>query len=750
MIDGFVNGGLVAGAALAAVPLIIHLLNRQRHRPLAWAAMRFVLAALRRTRRRARIEELLLLLLRMAAVALLALAVARPFVGAQSPLAGLTESRRDLVLVLDGSASTGYRESVESVFERITARAREILLELDSSRGDRARLVLAADHPRLLSWRTPEEALSLLGTLAEPTDESLDLARAVGEIARLAEEDAAGGGERGLEVRLLGDLQRKSFLPDLPPESGAEGREEASPPALLEQLDRLRELGLLVVVEDLGPSSPTPANLGVVSLETIGPLLGPGVPIDVGVTVANWDARTASVRLALVEDGERRPSQLLEVPGRGRARAVFTVTFRAPGPHTLEARLDSDRLEVDDSRAQVVQVPPPVRTLLVNGEPAPEIDRDELGLLIAALEPPEGDGPVLAGGSAPFELRTIEPDELLDPDLDLADFDVIVLANAELASVRAVERLEQRVAAGASLWITVGDRVDAARYNALLHRPDGSGLLPAELGRPVAVADRRESYFRVKEFDPEHPVLAFFADERWRPLLTEVPIFEFMPARPIEGARVLARLDDEGGHPLLIERGFDRGRVLLLTTTIDPEWNRLSESPKTLIPLAHEMVRYGGVPRAPSPNVSVGEPLSPEVEGFPRGLSLVRPDGSRRPLRGEPELIASGVWRLPPVEDTGRAGLYRIEMQGSRGSLPFAVQLDPGEGDLERISAGELESLHPALTLVAEGAAGREAGADEPSGRGELWRALALACFVALIFESLWAAWLGRRRSRIG
>jgi hypothetical protein len=57
-----------------------------------WAAMRFVMAAYKKTRRRAQLENLLLLFLRMAAVALLAFAISRPFAGDESPLAALTES----------------------------------------------------------------------------------------------------------------------------------------------------------------------------------------------------------------------------------------------------------------------------------------------------------------------------------------------------------------------------------------------------------------------------------------------------------------------------------------------------------------------------------------------------------------------------------------------------------------------------------------------------------------------------------
>ena len=118
LFQGFLHPLLLWGAALAAVPLLIHILNRRRHRPLAWGAMRFVLAAHKRTRRRVQLENWLLLFLRMAAVAALAFAISRPFIGKDSPLAPMTEKRRDVVLVLDDSASTAYRD-VRSVHEAI-------------------------------------------------------------------------------------------------------------------------------------------------------------------------------------------------------------------------------------------------------------------------------------------------------------------------------------------------------------------------------------------------------------------------------------------------------------------------------------------------------------------------------------------------------------------------------------------------------------------------------------------------------
>ena len=202
LFQGFLNPTLAAGALLAGVPLMIHLLNRQRHKPLDWAAMRFVEAAFRRTRRRSQLENLILLLLRMAAVALLGLAVARPFLGEESLLAPLTESRRDVVMILDGSASTGYRESISSVFDRILERSRERIEALDGASGDRVTLIVGSSAARTLSDRTPEAALAALGTVTKPSSEPMDLAAVFGEVLQLAETESAGTETSGLEVVL--------------------------------------------------------------------------------------------------------------------------------------------------------------------------------------------------------------------------------------------------------------------------------------------------------------------------------------------------------------------------------------------------------------------------------------------------------------------------------------------------------------------------------------------------------------------
>lgn len=742
LIEGFVNPGLVLGTALAAVPVIIHLLNRSRHRPVTWAAMSFVLAAFRKTRRRVQLENLLLLLLRMVAIAALALAVARPFTESDSALGGLTESRRDVALVLDTSASTGFREEIDTVLERIVARARQLLGELDSSRGDRARVVLAGAWPRLAAWGDVKNGLAVLETIQEPTDEVLDLAAALGEVLEFAREEAASTEESRVEVRVLTDLQRGSFYP-----RRAAATEGEEPTGLEDVLDELAELGLVVLVEDLGPAAPVPPNLSIVALETEAPILGTRSPVDLRVTVANHgpDPR-AAVRVALEVDGERRPSQVIDLPPRESAEIVFPLSFETSGPHVARALLEGDRLAADDTRVLVLEVPDPLRVLLVNGAPAAEVERDAAGRLLTVLEPAE-EGPFYAAGS-PFLPTEAKPREIESGDVELAGYDVVWLVDVDSLTADAVERLEEHVAHGAALIISLGDRVSAETFDDRLFRADGTGLSPAELLRPVAVPSRREGYFRVRAFDATHPALALFAEERWRALFTEAPFYRFWAARPLDGARVLASFDDPAGSPLLVEREYDRGRVLLWTSTFDESWTALPTWGPALVPLVFDLVRYAGSGGERSAVLAPGGTFSAEVTAFPRRVELVTPGGSRRTLDEPPLDVGGGRWRLPTIggHQTARAGLYRLLTDGGE-EVDFSVQIEPEESDLARLTPAELSSLHPAFEPYLPD----EGGEEEPDlpRRGRLWRLLALAALAALVGESLWAAWIGGRRRMV-
>src|SRR3954463_5366686 len=87
---GFVTWSFFwAGLAAVSIPIIIHILNRRRFKTVTWAAMDFLLRAMKKNRRRLRFEQWVLLATRCLVVFLLGMALARPLACENRSLAGL-------------------------------------------------------------------------------------------------------------------------------------------------------------------------------------------------------------------------------------------------------------------------------------------------------------------------------------------------------------------------------------------------------------------------------------------------------------------------------------------------------------------------------------------------------------------------------------------------------------------------------------------------------------------------------------
>src|SRR6185437_3107384 len=140
----FLSPLLIWGTLLGAIPIIIHLLNRRRFRRVEWAPMRYLKLTIQRNRRRIQIEQLLLLLLRIALPVLLFILLARPLVnptGLERWLGG--GGRTSQVFLVDDSLSMGYTAGGPPAFQR----ARDVAAALlNAARpGDRCTLVATSD-----------------------------------------------------------------------------------------------------------------------------------------------------------------------------------------------------------------------------------------------------------------------------------------------------------------------------------------------------------------------------------------------------------------------------------------------------------------------------------------------------------------------------------------------------------------------------------------------------------------------------
>jgi hypothetical protein len=154
-------------AGAAAVPVIIHLLNRRRFRIVEWAAMRFLLAAQRQNVRRLRLEQWLLLAVRCLLLILLVAAMAgiTPWAEAlwQRLLPGgavagpAVTGRTHKVIVLDGSLSLTVRgNDGTTAFDKAKALAAGLVR--DSAAGDAFSVILLAAPPQSVVPGPADEA----------------------------------------------------------------------------------------------------------------------------------------------------------------------------------------------------------------------------------------------------------------------------------------------------------------------------------------------------------------------------------------------------------------------------------------------------------------------------------------------------------------------------------------------------------------------------------------------------------------
>jgi hypothetical protein len=146
---GFANVLMLLFGLAAVIPVIIHLWNRRRFREVRWAAMEYLLAAMRKHSRRIRIEHLILLAVRVLILITLAIALADPYVNAGFRFApGLSGGHTHWVFVVDGSYSMSYRDKESSHFEVAKQQVDQLLEQ--TAQGDGFTLILMSDPPRTI------------------------------------------------------------------------------------------------------------------------------------------------------------------------------------------------------------------------------------------------------------------------------------------------------------------------------------------------------------------------------------------------------------------------------------------------------------------------------------------------------------------------------------------------------------------------------------------------------------------------
>lgn len=712
------NGILAFGALAAAIPLLIHLLNRSRFRTVPWGAMHLLESVIRTNNRRIRLEQLLLLLVRCAIPAVLAFCLARPVLTGWRALPGEVPS--STVLLLDNSYSMDARSNGGTHFEEAVDDACTIVDRLDR-RSDISTLTTGGTprplfdspvfDPQMMTQRlhrlaggfgpngVVESITSGLGTLAEMTN-----------------------GQRHLI--LISDFQAADW-------------QAISSSGLARLREQLDSMPIRPNVTLLKVGAEVKDNVSVDSIDFSRRALGVGQNLQLRVNLRNHGLESyPAARVLLRVDGSPNSASQIALAPDAVAQVLFTCQFKAPGSHVVEveAAVD-DRLATDNFYAASVPVLDRIEVLLVDGDPSSKPLESETDFLAVALTPYTFGRAKL---SDLLETRTITANQLNDEAL--RGVRVVVLANVSRLKDDQVAGLTEYVRGGGSALFFLGNKTDLDWHNRVLHSGPAKFLPMGLASREGSTKDNRQGV-RIVAQHFEHPALEVFNDRtsgnladaeiwNWYRMGQQDPGRSESGAASSEDAVVMARL--ETGDPLIVERRFGDGVVVQVATACDADWSTLPMQP-SFLPLMQQLVTTMALQAMPSRNLETGEPL---VALFPSDqadlrLMLTSPDGTRHTVRS----VTRGKQSVVQFDRTGQPGVYTLTDPDGK-AIHYVAQAPRGESDLRRLTAEEIGAIAEELDADVVESAQEFLDLEHERRHGrEIWRLLLLALVGLMVTE---------------
>jgi Aerotolerance regulator N-terminal len=655
----FLNPAFLWGALAASIPVIIHLINRRRARIVRFPAVKFVLRSERRVARKYRVKQWLLLALRTFILFLLTTALAEPVL--QPNVGDLTEinQARAVVLILDNSMSMAYQTAGATSWELAKEVSGLVLQELRPQ-----------DQGIILALVSPDDP---------PTALSGDRARLTQQLAGLAQTYQPGGFvlpfQRAFAVLRASDAPKKEIVVvtdrTRSPWVGFE-------PATLKVIDPQVRVTVIAV----GPPGAA-SNATVREVRMDHRAVVAGVRTKLTASIVNYGtADRKQVPVRLLVDGKSLDQRLLDLPKGGTADVVFDVSFDQPGYHEGTVTLASDNLPVDDLFYFSVRVRNALRVLLIDGDPRTTLVASETFYLMNALNPERAHRP------GPILPRVVPVEET--ERLRLGEFDVIMLANVRNLSAGLRARLMDFANQGGGLWWFLGHQVDPAVYNRNFFDTP-TRLLPARLGPRL---DRLEAHpVALQNQDASHPVLKPFI-ERGRDALAGVRVRRLFTTEMTSlppSTRVLLALPD--GRPLLLEGAIGQGRVFLLTSTGDVDWNELAVTTGYL-PLIQTGVAYLArreVQEGLAADTRLPHPIIVQLSDQQQEtlVAITDPQGKETGLFAQ-ELDGQRQIRYPHTE---LPGFYRLRIGQEVGLVAVNTSLE--DSDMTAVHPDELREKLP-------------------------------------------------------
>jgi len=686
------------GAAVAALPVVMHLLHRRKPRPVPFSTLRFLQTAVAKTRRSRHLVHVLILLMRVLILLLIAVAFSRPKLRFAT---WLPKGNRTVVLVFDASASMRVQRGEGNAFDYAQQWALRLMEFLEE--GDRVAVLAPGLLEPSVAFPPISDHASVAAAIEElsPGFGAVDLVSAVRDVLARLE---FGREHTGLEVHVFSDFQRTGW-------------------DSVRAEDLSRELAGRDLVLFLNHTSPAIIGNAGVSRVSFSPpaLVGDGELRTRTVVRASSDFAGENTLRLFIEGEETGSGSFRAQPGEGTTVAIPARVSGAAESLTGRLVLGPDSLDADNdyffSLPRIAGVP----VLLVEGADGSDGGRDTF-FLRHAIEPGRRRNTILVPEVADWGTFLGTP---LDP------YRIVMLSNpASLAGAAAV-KLDDFARNGGHVFIFPGEGADLA----------------GELGRLAPLEDLRVR----REVADDVEVMRLLTGVPVTPL--EQRLISVLPGRFDAAVRKRLRFEElpdaatayfryADGTPFIFSVPHGHGSVTVASLGANRDWSEWPLTPFFVI-MVQELAKAAVHQNLNLLMTTVGGvlPVVWPQDTLQVDFRLTSPAGRATNVTATRDSVEAPFL----VSGFGTPGLFTLS--GGGDELRIAVNPPASEGELEYVSTTKLAGDLRAATLRQAASWGEQQQqvGDLRYGR-PLWPLLLVVAFFVAIVEELFANYQSRAR----
>ena len=713
----FVNPFLLSGLALVSIPIIIYLLHRHQVKEMEWAAMQFLQEIIEEQQKRLRLEDLLLLVLRVLMFVFLVLALAR--VGFKKGSVPLLGDRGDALVVVDASYSMATKQGPRTRFDAARSKADAIIRELPKGHGvslakgsEQSETVLGgnlADHD-LVRETVKEMQVTdfagrpdkLVGYIREFTKKSPSVDQTVFLVSDFQEQDW-GSPNDGLKSALT-ELCKKHTVVFVPVGDGSD------------------------------------ANLFAADLTLLQGAVRVGQTAHFAGSVLNQGSEIAEdVPVELIVDGETIATRTLSVGPKQTAEVLFSHAITQLGQHRAVLKIGQDANPADNKTYLSFEAHDRLRVLAVVDQPPAEGIAKPTDFVELCLNP-------FRDGSedprALYNFVHIGMQELLAENL--SEYELVLIADVNSVTTTEAKHLEAYVQAGGGVLFFMGNNVSPTLYNDNLHR-NGEGLFPWPLiDAPIKNDDKKQPLLlSIQQAD--HPVWRHLVNGK-KNYMDTVRFYKTLGFKVSESKRALslatvAATDSEAAA--IAEFTLGTGKVIVVGSSADLSWNNFAACP-TFVAFIQQALKRLRIPRLEDKQFHVGVPVTEQVtfEQSQSTCELINPQSEPRSI----SVLKEGNRYMLHLGVLGYAGVHTLRDSVTADDREFSVNVNPHESRIVSMQTSELSKIYGPMGVVIDGSSDLSvafAGIGAGSGLSNLCLLLAVLFWIG---ENLLAHRIARRQ----